>query len=331
MEAETEMQAKTETRRGPAAAEISRTQWRSPASSGEGTVFSRLWAPQKPAAVVQIAHGMSEYSARYDAFAAFLAENGFAVGMNDHAGHGESALTKGYFAQKDGWECVLRDMKRLEDELREKYPGAPVFLMGHSMGSFLARSYITRYRGLSGCILSGTAGRNPALGLGRLLAAVQKRVLGPKSQGRLLAKLSFGGYLGRIQNPVNGFAWLSTVDEVPRVYAQDEFCGFPFTAGGYADLFGGVAEISGSGWAARVPAQLPVYLFSGAEDPVGAYGKGPREVYDALKASGHGDVQLKLYPGARHEVLNEACREQAYEDIRQWLAARLPAREGAPA
>lgn len=308
---------------------VSKSEWRSPASSGEGEVFSRLWEPSAPRAVLQIAHGMSEHSARYEDFAVFLVSHGFAVCMNDHAGHGKSADIKGYFAKKDGWGCLLRDMNRLEKEMRARYPGLPVFLMGHSMGSFLARAYIARYHGLAGCILSGTAGHNPGVFVGRAIAAVQKRIFGPKSQGRLLNKMAFGGYNKQIQNPINEFAWLSSVDEVPRNYAEDEFCGFPFTASGFSDLFAGLAEIGSKGWAYRVPLELPVYLFSGEEDPVGAYGKGPREVYKALRASGHRNVELKLYPGARHEVLNETCKAQAYEDTLRWLLARLPESQNA--
>lgn len=312
--------------RGAVAAEAEKSEWFSPAASGEGEIYSRLWAPSSPPlAVVQIAHGMSEYIGRYDDFAVYLARRGFAVCGNDHAGHGRSARVKGYFAAKDGWECLLRDMKRLEDQMRQKHPGLPVFLFGHSMGSFLARSYITRTPGLAGCILCGTAGSNPALLLGRAIAAVQKRAKGPQSVGRLLARLSFGGYNSRIKNPVNDFAWLTAGEDVPRAYAQDDLCGFPFTASGYAELFRGLTEVTSPRWAAKVPKELPVFLIAGEDDPVGAYGKGPREVRDALHATGHADAQLRLYPGMRHEILNEADKRNVYEYILAWMLARMKA------
>lgn len=295
-------------------------QWMRPASSGEGEIFSQSWIPDAPKAVLQIAHGMSERSDRYDDFARFLAGHGYVVCMNDHAGHGPYAQTKGYFAEDGGWLHVVQDMKNLMDEVTAQYPGLPVFLMGHSMGSFLTRSYIIRHGGLTGCILSGTMGHNGALRLGRMLAALQKKVKGSKSPGKLLAKMAMGGYNSQIENPVNGSAWLSTVDDVAIAYEADEHSAFIFTAGGYYDLFSGLLEVTDKGWAEKVPTDLPIYLFAGDADPVGNYGKGPLEVYEALQRTGH-DVELKLYPGKRHEMLNESNREEVYADVLGWLTA----------
>jgi alpha-beta hydrolase superfamily lysophospholipase len=298
--------------------------WMRPAGSGDGEVFSQMWTGDAKRGILQIAHGMAEHSERYDRFARFMAENGFVVCMNDHAGHGPHAATHGYFAERDGWDCLLRDMKSLMDETAAAYAGLPVFLMGHSMGSFLARSYVTRYAGLSGCVLSGTMGHNGGLGLGKWLAGVQKKIKGPKSEGKFLQKLMTGGFNGRIENPASKNAWLSTVDDTVRLYDADQNCGFAFTASGYYDMFSGIIEATAPEWAGKVPAELPVYLFSGGEDPVGAYGKGPREVYDALQKTGHEDVTLKLYPGKRHEMLNESNRDEVYRDVLGWLEARLP-------
>lgn len=305
---------------------VTKREWQRPASSGDGEIFSRLWVAEEPRAVLQIAHGMAEHSARYDEFASFLAEQGFAVCMNDHAGHGPTARVQGHFADRDGWEHVVRDMKNLMDAVAGEYPKLPMFLMGHSMGSFLSRSYIIRYgESLTGCILAGTMGPNPAVAWGRRVAALQKAVLGPTSRGRLLNKLAFGGYNRRIANPVNENAWLSTVDDVAREYTRDKDCGFAFTAAGYYDLFTGLLEVNGSDWAQRVPKALPVFLIAGDEDPVGDYGKGPYKVFESLQAAGLSDVQLKLYPGMRHELLNEADKYLVYQDILTWLNAHDPA------
>jgi alpha-beta hydrolase superfamily lysophospholipase len=214
-------------------------------------------------------------------------------------------------------------MKALMEELTERYAGLPSFLLGHSMGSFLARKYVALYgEELSGCILSGTMGKNVALPLGKFLSTLQKKLKGPKSKGRLLTAISFGSYNRRIENPVNRCAWLSTVDEVCVDYRNDELCAFPFTAGGFYDLFTLLGEISAGDWAKRVPAALPLYIFSGEEDPVGGYGKGPREVYDALAQAGCADLTLKLYPGGRHEMLNEVNRREVYDDVLAWMDER---------
>jgi alpha-beta hydrolase superfamily lysophospholipase len=306
-----------------ASGNIKYEEWTRSASGGEGEIFSRMWAGGEPRAVLQVAHGMAEHGGRYDDFARFMAERGYVVGMNDHAGHGRSAETFGYFAKRDGMDYVIEDMKALMDELTERYAGLPVFLLGHSMGSFLARKYITLYgETLFGCLLSGTMGKNGALVFGKILAAGQKKLRGAKSAGKLLTVVTFGSYNRRIANPVNHCAWLSTVDEVCVDYRKDALCGFPFTAGGFYDLFTLLGEISAKGWAAQVPAMLPIYIFSGEDDPVGAYGRGPREVYDALAETGHADVTLKLYPGGRHEMLNEVNRRDVYGDVLAWLKGR---------
>jgi alpha-beta hydrolase superfamily lysophospholipase len=267
---------------------------------------------------------MAEHSARYDEFARFLAEQGYVVCMNEHAGHGEHAKTLGYFAPENGLDHVVTDMKTLMDEVSEQYPGLPLFLLGHSMGSFLARKYITLYGDtLSGCILSGTAGRNAALGVGKTLAATQKKLKGPKSPGKLISVIAFGAYNKRIENPVNSSAWLSTVDDACVAFRKDPYCGFIFTAGGYYDLFSLIQDITSKKWPYRIPTGLPLYLFSGSEDPVGDYGRGPIDVYKELKAAGIRDVEIKLYPGGRHEMLNEANKEEVYKETLEWLDRRI--------
>ncbi|MCI9224920.1 MAG: alpha/beta hydrolase [Acutalibacter sp.] len=301
-------------------------EWFRPASSGWGQIFSRSWVEEssRPRAVIVIAHGMAEHSGRYSHFARFLAGKGFAVYMNDHAGHGRSAQIKGHFADNDGWECVVKDLCALMDQAVERHPGLPVFMLGHSMGSFLTRSFITRYgQRLAGCIICGTMGKNPGVPLGKAIASAQIKLLGPRSTGRRISRLSSAGYNKRIENPVNDSAWLSTDDEVCRVFEADPLSNFPFTAAGYRDLFIGLGEISSPDWARKVPKELPVFLIAGDQDPVGNYGAGPRQVADWLQAAGVHSVQLKLYPGMRHEVLNEIGREEVYGDVLEWLEGRL--------
>jgi alpha-beta hydrolase superfamily lysophospholipase len=303
---------------------VENRQWKRPASSGREDIFSQLWAGSEKKAIVQIAHGMCEYGARYDEFARYLAENGYVVCMNDHAGHGVHAETLGYFGEEKGLDHVVFDMKLLMDEVGEQYQELPLFLLGHSMGSFLARKYCTIYGDeLAGCIFSGTAGHNPALGLGKRLAAIQKKVKDPKSTAKILTAMAFGANNKKVQNPVNAMAWLSRDDEVCIAYAKDRYCGFPFTIGGYYDLFSLMQEVTSKKWPSLVPKKLPVYLLSGSEDPVGNYGRGPIEVYKELKATGVEDVEIKLYPGGRHEMFNEINKEEVYADALEWLDRTL--------
>lgn len=296
------------------------TEWTREASGGEGPILNRLWRPEAPVAVLQIAHGMAEHSGRYRDVAVYLSGQGYAVCLEDHAGHGSGARTKGHFGDENGWEGVLTDMKGLMDDVCAQCPDVPVFLMGHSMGSFLARSYIARYGGsLSGCILMGTMGPNPAVKFGKAVAWALKKLWGPRATSPFLQKLATGGYNRRISHPVNKNAWISSVDEVAIAFDGGEDTDFPFTAAGYYDLFSGLEEISGRDWARRAPKALPILLLAGEEDPVGSYGKGPRKVYDMLRNSGHKDVEITLYPQARHELLNERNKEQVYQDILNWL------------
>ena len=298
--------------------------WKRSASSGREDIVSKRWVGEGKQAIVQIAHGMSEHVERYNAFAEYLTSYGFVVYMNEHAGHGEAADTLGYFAEKDGMEYVIADMKSLHDEAVKDYPGLPVFLLGHSMGSFLARKYITKYgKELAGCILSGTSGSNPALGVGLMLSSIQKKIKGDKSIGKFLTFMAFGSYLKKIDSPVNANAWISRDDEVCKEYQNDEYCGFKFTASGFYDLFTLLKEINEKDWPEKVPKELPIYLFSGSEDPVGSYGKGVEEVFENLKKTGHGDVIMKLYEGGRHEMLNELNKEEVYEDTLKWLQEHL--------
>ena len=304
--------------------DIQTKEWMRTASSGNEDIMSKLWVGDEKRAIVQIAHGMAEHIERYDDFARFLVARGFVVCMNEHAGHGAHAETLGYFAETDGAAHLVNDMKTLQDEMVKEYPYVPVFLLGHSMGSFLARKYITLYGDtLNGCILSGTSGPNSAVGFGKLLASIQKKIRGPKSEGKLLTKIAFGSYLKNIEDPINKDAWVSSDEEICTAYNEDSYCGFTFTAGGFYDLFCLLEEINKNEWFEKVPKSLPIYMFSGEEDPVGEYGKGVMLVFEKLKDAGIEDIKLQLYPGGRHEMLNEVNKDKVYEDTLNWLIIHL--------
>lgn len=294
-------------------------------ATGLGNIYAKLYLPDSdPRAVVQLAHGMAEHIARYDAFAQFLCGHGLAVAANDHAGHGKSAdqAHKGYFGESNGWDAVVKDMKALHDIAVKRFPGVPYVLFGHSMGSFLARSYAARYKkDLSMLILSGTAGANPILGIAKILAKNEKKKNGPMQPSKRINDMSFGSYNKRFLPARTPFDWLSTDTAVVDRYIEDPWCGFPFTAEAYYDVFTGLSQITGPAWAQNVP-YVPILLLSGAQDPVGNAGRGVRQVEQWLKDTGH-NVTCKLYPEGRHEMLNERNHDEVYADALAFIEGIL--------
>ena len=281
-----------------------------------------------PRAVVQISHGMCEYVGRYDDFAAYLCGQGYAVCGNDHLGHGASADggTLGYFADRGGAALVLEDLHRMNEIAHREFPGLPVILFGHSMGSFFARWYAARWpETIDGLVICGTGGPNPLGGVGLALTALLTRLRGPKYRSQLINKMAFGAYLKRIQNPKTPYDWITRDEKIVQAYAADPHCTFIFTVSAFHDLMTALDQVSSPHWAASLPKELPVLIISGEMDPVGDYGKGVRKVYDWLQAAGMKNLRMILYPSARHEVLNELCRDRCYQDVAAWLAeCRLP-------
>lgn len=303
-------------------------------TAADGTpLFVRRWMPDGPArAVVQIAHGMAEHSARYERSAERLTQEGYAVYAADHRGHGQTAPSStadhGYFADTEGFDTVVADLRTVTQEARREHPDLPVVLLGHSMGSFLSRAYAIRWgHELAGLILSGTAGDPGALGrIGRLVALGQARVRGRRHPSGLMNTLTFGQYNAPFKPNRTAFDWLSRdPDEVDK-YVADLECGNLFTAGFYSDLLGGLARINADGEVSRVPKDLPILLVSGDMDPVGEKSKGVRRVEEQYRRVGVRDVTAIFYPGARHELLNETNRDEVTDDIIAWLAERVPAR-----
>ena len=289
------------------------------------------WIPedeQNIKAVVQIAHGMAEHAARYEDFALFLNKHNYAVFANDHKGHGKTAgvlENLGYFADKNGFQQVVDDMRSLTNKINERFPGKPVFLSGHSMGSFLSRYYsIGDSSKLKGLILSGTAGHPGILGkLGKIISSIIIAFYGRKSQTPLMTKLSFGAYNNAFKPNRTEYDWLSRDNNQVDKYVNDLFCGTVFTAGFYKDLLGGLLYINDQTEINKTSPELPVYLIAGDKDPVSENGKGMAKVYEKYKKAGIKDVEIKLYPDARHEVLNETNKDEVYNDILNWLEKHL--------
>ena len=303
------------------------TEFSFPSKDGKHRCAVSLWTPDgEPRAVVQIIHGVAEYTGRYDAFARYLAGHGFAVCGGDHLGHGKTVDDGkyGYFGKKNGWTLVTADVRQLRVLMGEKYPGLPYFLLGHSMGSFLARTYLCMYPGtVDGCILSGTGQEKPALvAAGKALASAICALRGPETVSALVDKLSLGAYNGQFKPNRTPADWISRDESVVDAYLKDPFCTFKPTAGMFRDMMGGLQYIASEKALSQMDPRTPVYLFSGDQDPVGSNGEGVKKVYGFFRDHGTADLTMKLYPGGRHEMLNELNRDEVYADVMAWLEQR---------
>ncbi|MCR4925259.1 MAG: alpha/beta hydrolase [Clostridiales bacterium] len=305
---------------------ISKKEYTFSSASGLADIYAESYTPENPAdvrAVVQIAHGMAEHIERYTDFANYLCSKGFAVFMNDHLGHGKSISDEselGYFGEKDGYRDIVNDMKTLSDIAKTEYPDIPFIIFGHSMGSFLARSYCEKYGALiDGAVFSGTSGSNPATPLAIKLASFVAKQKGSHYRSDFINTLAFGNYNKRFEGRTP-FDWLTRDENIVDKYIEDPHCGFLFTAAGFKDLFSLLKSVSSKSWYESIPYSLPILLISGAVDPVGDYSKGVAQVYKDLKDSGHKDVTLKLYDNSRHEVLNEISKDVVFADVADWIS-----------
>ena len=279
---------------------------------------------QEVCCVLQIVHGMAEYAERYEEFAGFLTEKGFAVTGEDHLGHGKSVGKKGrqgYFCEEDPATALVENVHQLRKLTRKLYRDVPYVLMGHSMGSFITRNYMFGHgAGLDGVVIMGT-GMEPLITVkaAKAAAAVQKLFLGDRHRSRLIDRLAFGTYNKKIENPRTAFDWLSRDGSRVEQYMADPQCGFVFTVNGFGALFELISRLYRKECLARIPKELPVYMVSGTADPVGGYGKGVEKAYRSLKEAGLKNVNLKLYGDGRHELLNETNREEVMRDICLWM------------
>ncbi len=300
-------------------------------SDCKNNIYVRQWLPDgTPIGVVQICHGIAEHIQRYDDFAKYLAEHGFVVAGNDHLGHGKSvskAEDLGYFGENGGWELVVGDIRKLYERLREQYRSLPIFIFGHSMGSFLTRTYLIRYHdGPDGAIISGTGQQGGLLlGFGLTYANGSIRHHDTKHISKRLNALAFMGYNSRIKPVRTPFDWLSRDTAQVDKYVADPLCGFDSSSGVFRDMLTGVKYISSPKNLERMNKDLPVYFISGDGDPVGEYGKGVLRAYNGFLKAGLADVTLKLYHGGRHESLNEINKDEVYADVLAWLQNKTAA------
>jgi alpha-beta hydrolase superfamily lysophospholipase len=288
-------------------------------------IFTRRWLPEgPPRAAVQIAHGLAEHSARYERLALALTDAGYIVVANDHRGHGPNCppADLGFFADANGWGECLDDLRVVARRIAADFPAAPLVFLGHSMGSFLGQTHIVEHGPeLAGAVLSGTSGPPAAmLPIGRGIAGFERWRLGPRGKSPLVQSLLFGELNKPFKPARTPFDWLSRDAAEVDKYIADPYCGFEVTTQLAIDLVGGLAGLASPETAARIPKALPIYIFSGSRDPVGAKLQGLIDVY---RAAGLTRVTAKSYPEARHETLNETNRDEVTADLVAWLRANV--------
>ena len=301
-------------------------------NDGKTAVHAVKWMPDNGEfkAILQITHGMVEFIERYAAFAEFLTENGYMVVGHDHIGHGQSVASKedwGFFAEENPSDVVVADIHKLRTLVQEENPDVPYFMMGHSMGSFMLRKYLALHNeNLRGAIIMGTGFIPEKMtNLALKLTGFVTKFRGVKYRSKLIQSLAFGadykGFDMTGEKPED--SWLTKDVEIVKQYYNEPRCTFMFTVNGYKGLFEAVNFSCNPENAAKIPKKLPLFIVSGAQDPVGGLGKGVMDVYEMYKSAGIQDLTYKLYDNDRHEILNETDRKVVYSDLLAWMNVRI--------
>ena len=308
---------------------IRTTHFHYPSARDGCSIHALEWAPEgPPRGIVHLVHGISEHIGRYDETARFLAEHGFLVCGEDHLGHGRTVTdgSYGFFAPENGWTLEARDVRALRKLEGARHPNLPYFLLGHSMGSFLTRTYLILWPGtVSGAVLMGT-GQEPAplVALGKRISALECRRLGPRGVSPLVHTLSLGAYNRRFRPSRTPSDWLSRDPAEVDAFLADPLCQSRPTVSLFRDMMGGLQLIARRDQLARMDPSVPVCFLSGQEDPVGGMGRGVEQVVRMFQDAGCRDLSLHLYPGARHELFHEQNRREVWADLLDWLEDRLP-------
>ena len=293
-----------------------------PGSDGVHRIHAILWKPEgEIRGVVQFIHGICEYAGRCDPFAQYLADHGFVVVCNDHLGHGQSVTGPEEYGYFEDWWNLVYDVRALRLKMDEMYAGLPYFMLGHSMGSFVARTYLFTYPGtVTGCMLSGTGYLNPAE------AALAKWIAGwgdPHEVNKAFYRVSIGAYNKTFAPNRTAADWISSDEATVDKYLADPLCHFPTKGAMNKAMMTGLQLICRRKPLRQMDPDTPIYFFSGDRDPVGKMGKGVRKVAKMFQQAGCRDVTLKLYPGGRHEMLGEVNQAQVWADTLGWLEKYL--------
>lgn len=285
------------------------------------------WLPESFDSVLVVSHGMQEHSLRYTQFAEFLNANGIALVAEDHRGHGETALKAGgqpalsFLAETDGFNRVTEDIYEEILYARRRFQGKKVFLFGHSFGSFIAQNLIEKHgEAVDKVVLCGTAGpRRTLIPFAKAAGFLAKKFCGAKTKSKFMNSLTFGNYNSKIRHAKTELDWLSRCETEVEKYMKDPLCGVTASNGFLYDIFSGLAQIHERGNMKRIPKDLPIFLIAGTADPVGSYGKTVRKLHREYQTCGIKTASIKLYEGARHELLNETNREEVMRDVLEFL------------
>lgn len=296
-----------------------------PSHTGVCEITAKTFAPDNGEydTVLVINHGMAEHMERYRDFAGYLCSNGVCVYIHDMANHGKSNTDydlTGWFGEKDGDKGLIKDLRQMVLTAKKEDPGKKLIVMGHSMGSFICRLYTAQFPGdgINGAIFMGTGGPNPLAGLGSAAASVIGKIKGKKHKSRLLDAMAFGSYVKAFEKRTD-YDWLTRDTSVVDRYIEDPYCGYSFTVQGMKDLVRVNVDSNSGEWFESVPKDLPMLIVSGEKDPVGDFSKGVDAVCSKLEETGHTRVTEKIYPGCRHEILNELNRDEVMSDILEWM------------
>ena len=288
----------------------------------------RSWRPETPArAALQVVHGMAEHGGRYARLATALAAHGIATYAHDLPGHGPHAQTRGHFADRRGWRAAIASIREVQRVVQREQAGKPLFMLGHSMGSFLVQHFIADSGNtLAGAVLSATSGDvGPLRRVGLALIRGEALLYGRRHPSALGEALSFRAFNRRFAPTRTQFDWLSRdAAEVDR-YAADPHCGFRCSSGLWIDVLDALGKLTAENRLRRIPKTLPVLMVAGSEDAVSGGERGPRALERLYLQVGLRDVTVKVYPGARHELLNDTCRDEVTADLHGWLENHLPA------
>ncbi len=282
------------------------------------TLGVTMYIPDEIKGILQIAHGMAEHRERYDEFMEYMAECGYVTIIHDHRGHGESVKVQddlGYFYEKRA-EFIVEDIHQITRYVRELYLGVPVTLFGHSMGSMVVRKYLKKYDAeIDKLIVCGSPSQNPMAGMGILLARTLEIFKGEKHRSNLIQGIALGAYSKNFATEHSQSAWICSDSEIVKAYDEHPLCGYIFTLNGFQNLFCLMRDIyQRKGWEMQ-NRELPILFIAGSEDPVIVSEKKWWESQEFLRQLGYVNVTGKLYGGLRHEILNEKCRKDVYEDI----------------
>ena len=275
--------------------------------------------------LVQISHGMAEHKGRYREFINFLNLNGFHVVIHDHRGHGERIFENkiGFFDQEDGWNLVVNDLLDIHLDTNKRFPNIPKILLGHSMGSWIGLAALQQKNLFDAAMLSGSSYPNSSeTFMQKLLLKIEMFRLGKNGYSRLLHRIIFGGFNSRFQNTNTPNDWLSQDAERVEDYTNDPLCGFVVTNQLWSDLIEGIKLVFDQKNLSLIKKNIPILVFSGSDDPVGAMGKGTSKLHKCL-IENECKAELYLVDGARHETLNETNRITTYNHVLKFLINHL--------